>query len=107
MNMNENKDGLVKEVGPVKSIIKSGSEEPDKENALPSKKQTTTAASKKAVVILEKIDDKNDQLTKLKLNNRIKHAAQTSTPSGLRRKPLKPPTDISMIVTPNKKAPES
>lgn len=107
MNMNEKKDDLVEEVGPVKSIIKLRTEEPGKENALPSKKQPSTAASKKAVVILDKIDDKNDQLTKLKLNNRIKHAAQTSTPSGLRRKPLKLPTDISMIVTPNKKAPES
>lgn len=107
MNMNENKEELVKEVGPVKSIIKSKTEESGKENGIPSKKTTTTASSKKAVKILEKIDDKNDQLTKLKLDNRIKHAAQTSTPSGLRRKPLKLPTDISMIVTPNKEAPKS
>lgn len=100
MNMNENKDELVKEGTTVKSIIKLRTEEEPqlgKENALPSKKQavtTTGAGSKKAVKILDKIDDKNDQITKLKLDNRTKHAANTSTPSGLRRKPLKLPTNI-------------
>ena len=68
-----------------------------------SKKQTAPKM-KKAVKILEKIDDKNDQIKHFKIDNRTKHAASTSTPSGLRRRPLKMPNEVSMIVTPGKKA---
>jgi hypothetical protein len=56
---------------------------------------------KKAVKILETIDDKNDQIANFKPDNRTKHAASTSTPSGLRRRPLKLPQDVSMIVPSN------
>lgn len=58
---------------------------------------TDLAKKKRAVRILENIDDKNDQLTNLRIDNRTKHAASTSTPSGQRRRPLKAPVDVSMI----------
>ncbi len=66
------------------------------------KKQPVTKV-KKAVKILEQIDDKNDQISNFKIDNRVKHAASTSTPSGLRRKPLKMSNEVSIIVTPGKK----
>ena len=50
------------------------------------------------------IDDKNDQIPNFKIDNRTKNLASTSTPSGLRRRPLKVLQEISMIVTPNKKS---
>lgn len=103
----EKRTELVKEVSHIKSIMKSRTEDPDESTATKdqsiSKKSTVPIKSKKAVKILETIDYKNDQISHLKIDNRTKHAAATSTPSGLRRKPLKAPQDISVIVTPNKK----
>jgi len=58
---------------------------------------TDLAKKKRGVRILENIDDKNDQLTNFRFDNRTKHAASTSTPSGQRRRPLKAPVDVSMI----------
>ncbi len=60
--------------------------------------ETETTKTKRAVRILEKIDDKNDQLTNLRIDNKTKHSASTSTPSGARRRPLKAPQDVSLIV---------
>lgn len=57
----------------------------------------TDIKNKRAVRILAKIDDKNDQLANLKIDNKTKHSASTSTPSGMRRRPLKAPQDVSMI----------
>lgn len=58
---------------------------------------TDLTKKKRGVRILENIDDKNDQLTNFRFDNRTKHAASTSTPSGQRRRPLKAPVDVSMI----------
>ena len=58
---------------------------------------TDLAKKKRGVRILENIDDKHDQLTNFRFDNRTKHAASTSTPSGQRRRPLKAPVDVSMI----------
>ena len=99
MHMNEQRDKLVKEVSQIKASVKSRPEPAREEEARPKK---PAAVAKRAVKVLDKIDEKNDQISRLKLDNRIKHAAQTSTPSGLRRKPLKLPTEVSMIVTPQK-----
>ena len=40
---------------------------------------------------------KNDIIENLRCDNKQKHTATCSTPSGLRRKPLKAPKDISFI----------
>ncbi len=102
-----NRSDLTTEVSKIKSIMKSSVEEGDngddgnKSDKLESKKVVKV---KKAVKILEQIDDKNDQISNFKFDNRTKHAASTSTPSGLRRRPLKMPQELSIIVTPGKKA---
>jgi len=53
--------------------------------------------SKRVVKILAEITCKDDNLTTLKCDNRKKHAASTSTPTGTRRKPLKAPQNVSII----------
>ena len=58
------------------------------------------ARPKRNVKILEKIEDKPDQILNVKCDNKTKHTASTSTPSGLRRRPLKAPQDVSMICKP-------
>jgi len=56
--------------------------------------------------ILTEINLKNDQLAgKVKPDNKAKHTASTSTPSGLRRRPLKCPQNVSVISTPGKAPP--
>jgi len=107
----ENRAAIVKEINQTKSILKSRCDQShENNNVIPESLSKKTNApvvsskSKKAVKILDKIDDKNDQISHFKIDNRTKYAASTSTPSGLRRRPLKAPQDISMIVTPNKKA---
>lgn len=55
--------------------------------------------SKRAVRILEELTEKNDQILNIRCDNRTKHTASTSTPSGFRRKPLKV-QDVSMISKP-------
>ena len=52
---------------------------------------------KRLVRILEEINLKNDQLTNVKADNKHKHTAATSTPTGLRRRPLKVPQNVSII----------
>ena len=58
--------------------------------------ESEASRPKRGVKILEKIDDKNDQLENLKIDNKTKHSASTSTPTA-RRRPLKAPQDVSMI----------
>jgi hypothetical protein len=61
---------------------------------------------RRAVRILEIIHDENDQLVNFKVDNRKKHAASTSTPSGTRRQKLKAPHDVSIIDKPESKPAE-
>lgn len=57
------------------------------------------AKPKRVVRILEELDVKKDRiLENVKPDNKQKHTASTSTPSGGRRKPLKAPQDVSLIV---------
>jgi len=60
---------------------------------LPKKEPTT----KKNVRIAEEINEKNDCLDNVCCDNKKTYTKSTSTPSGLRRKPLKAPHDISII----------
>lgn len=101
-----NRNALTKKVGKTKSIIKSTVEDGD--NASDGSKSDKPEIKKpvkvkKAVKILEYIDDKNDQISNFKIDNRKKHTASTSTPCGLRRRPLKMSQELSIIVTPAKK----
>lgn len=58
-------------------------------------------AKKRNVKIMDEISNKPDDiLSNLKPDNKTKYKASTSTPSGLRRKPLKAPTDVSFIMKP-------
>jgi hypothetical protein len=111
-----NRAKIVKEINQTKSILKSRNDQSvenkdasvysSERHESTSKKtnaHTATSKSKKAVKILD-IDDKNDQIPNFKIDNRTKNLASTSTPSGLRRRPLKVLQEISMIVTPNKKS---
>jgi hypothetical protein len=66
-----------------------------------SKRPAAAAITNPNVNILAKIDaNKPDQILNVKCDNKTKHTASTSTPSGMRRKPLKAPQDVSMIVKP-------
>lgn len=57
---------------------------------------------KRVVRILEELDTKKERiLENVKPDNKQKHTASTSTPSGGRRKPLKAPGDVSLIVKPS------
>lgn len=53
--------------------------------------------NKRVKKILEQINE-NDVIVNLRCDNKKKHTASTSTPSGLRRRPLKAPQDVSMII---------
>jgi hypothetical protein len=83
----------------LKSILKPSSrvtnlkETPDTQSQQAVKK----AKSKRLVKISAEITCRNDNLTSLKCDNRKKHAASTSTPTGTRRKPLKAPQNVSII----------
>ncbi len=76
----------------VSSSMRSNSDTKDSANSC-----SGESKPKRGVKILEKIDDKNDQIENLKIDNKTKHSASTSTPSGARRRPLKAPQDVSMI----------
>jgi hypothetical protein len=52
---------------------------------------------KKSVRIIEAINEKNDCLNNICCDNKKTYTKSTSTPSGLRRKPLKAPHDLSII----------
>ena len=79
----------------LKSIMKNSKK--DESAGKETEPETEGAKSaKRGVKILEKINDKNDQLTNLKIDNKTKHSASTSTPTA-RRRPLKAPQDVSLI----------
>jgi hypothetical protein len=63
----------------------------------PDTNQAKSQRPKRLVRILEEINLKNDQLTNVKADNKHKHTAATSTPTGLRRRPLKVPQNVSII----------
>lgn len=96
-----NKSDLVKQIGSIKSIIKSRSETTDDSKPKITETEKKTKGGKKAVKIIE-IDAKNDQIENFKIDNRKKHAVSTSTPSGMRRRKVQVPQDFSMISTPSK-----
>lgn len=98
----ENRSDLVKEVKKIKSIMKTSIEEKGLSGPKDHASDKKNTRTKKAVKILVNIDDKNDQISNFKFDNRTKHAASTSTPSGLRRRPLKLPMEVSIIATPSK-----
>ena len=106
LKLTESKENnVVKEVTHIKSIMKSRIDESLSEQAAVAAADKPQAkVAKKAVKILENIDDKNDQLANFRFDCRKKHGAPTSTPAGLRRKPLKLPQDVSMIASPKPKA---
>lgn len=106
LKLTESKENnIVKEVTRIKSIMKSRIDESlSDQAAVAATDKPQAKVAKKAVKILENIDDKNDQLANFKFDCRKKHGAPTSTPSGLRRKPLKLPQDVSMIASPKPKA---
>lgn len=83
-------DETPKEEIKLKSIVKSANE---------NKPPGAVGRPKRVVKILEELDVKKDQiLQNVKPDNKQKHTASTSTPSGGRRKPLKAPHDVSLIV---------
>ena len=80
----------------VKSIMKLSCGGSSKEMPPPPMAEAA-ARPKRSVKILEKLEDKTDKILNVKCDNRTKHTASTSTPSGLRRRPLKAPQNVSMI----------
>ena len=84
-----------------KSIIKDSrnSKNENIAEANPEKepKVATSNPPKRSVRIIEDINLKNDKLESIKCDNKHKHTAATSTPSGLRRRPLKLPQNVSII----------
>jgi hypothetical protein len=94
---------------PIKSIMKkttTGAEQPQARGILtnmqPPPLPAEDAKPKRTVKILSMLNvNKVDPiLNNLKCDNKTKHSASTSTPSGLRRRPLKAPVDVSMIDKP-------
>ncbi len=81
-----------------KSIMKASSNQKGAEGGGdPANEPTKEKRPKRIVRILEEINLKNDQLTTVKCDNKTKHTAATSTPTGLRRRPLKLPQNVSII----------
>ena len=67
----------------------------------PKQQPVLSARPKRVSKLLDEISDKKDQiLQNVKPDNRQKHTASTSTPSGLRRRPLKAPQNVSLIIKP-------
>ena len=58
-------------------------------------------SSTMATRLLDKINGKDDALVNICCDNKKNYTKSTSTPSGLRRKPLKPPVDVSIITQPS------
>ena len=92
----------------LKSIVKSS--QPELVVEMPAEQQISEIAMpanpvgrpKRVVRILEELDTKKERiLENVKPDNKQKHTASTSTPSGGRRKPLKAPGDVSLIVKPS------
>lgn len=68
----------------------------------PKQQPILSAKPKRVAKLLDEIADKKDQiLQNVKPDNRQKHTASTSTPSGLRRRPLKAPQNVSLIIKPD------
>lgn len=68
----------------------------------PKQQPVLSAKPKRVAKLLDEISDKKDQiLQNVKPDNRQKHTASTSTPSGLRRRPLKAPQNVSLIIKPD------
>lgn len=102
INSGDNTGDLVGIKSIMKSQVQSKQSNDNKVTKVEDKIKPPVAKAKKAVKILEEINYKTDEITNFKIDNRTKHAASTSTPSGLRRRPLKMSTELSMIATPDK-----
>ena len=99
ININENNN---------KQTLKSSNEIRKKQTTAPAIKidsdkddlsKNNTSTDKKSNNKLVEINEK-DELLNVCPDNKTKYTKSTSTPSGMRRKPLKPPQDISFIDKP-------